>query len=186
MTIATVANGDTSHAWKTRLSGLPVTGSSLATNASLTTIRGPWSTSPHSLRDSIVVSIARSALGTPYVRGGQSLHRGFDCSGLVRYIMLALDVQIPRTSEQQASIGVAVERDTAELRPGDLLAFAGATRRVSHVGVYIGDGVFIHASSVAGRVMESRLDRRRSSLVKGWRAARRVLPRSEPSERVAG
>ena len=113
------------------------------------------------------------------------MQRGFDCSGLVRYILSALDVEIPRTARQQAVSGVAVERDTAELRPGDLLAFAVSTRRVSHVGVYIGDGRYVHASSVAGQVIESRLDRPRSPLVKDWRGARRVLGRSEAAESAA-
>ena len=186
MTIAARARDVENHAWKTALSGVPVPGTPPAMHASPTPLRGPWSTSPHALRDSIVVSLARTAVGTPYVRGGASLQRGFDCSGLVRYILSALDVEIPRTARQQAVSGVAVERDTAELRPGDLLAFAVSTRRVSHVGVYIGDGRYVHASSVAGQVIESRLDRPRSPLVKDWRGARRVLGRSERSESAAG
>ena len=185
MTIATPGEDDDNRSWKTALGGLPVPGSPPAI-ASPASLRGRWSASPHSLRDSIVVSLARTAVGTRYLRGGQSRQRGFDCSGLVRYIMIALEVEIPRTSRQQSVSGVAVERDTAELRPGDLLAFAVATRHVSHVGVYIGDGRYVHASSVAGRVIESRIDRPGSPLVKSWRGARRLLPRGEPVENAAG
>ncbi len=134
-----------------------------------------WSASAQNLRDSIVVSVARTALGTRYVTGGQSFARGFDCSGLVRYVMRALHMSIPRTAAQQAGVGVALGRDTTRLRPGDLLTFGKSTRGVSHVGIYVGNGRYVHASSVAGRVIESDLDRPRAARVKAWRGSRRVL-----------
>ena len=134
-----------------------------------------WSGPAHSFRDSILVSIARTAVGTRYVRGGQSFEHGFDCSGLVRYIMASLQVPVPRTAAEQAGVGVALGRDTSRLHPGDLLTFGKGARGVSHVGIYIGNGRYVHASSAAGRVIESDIQRPRSPLVKAWRGARRVL-----------
>ena len=134
-----------------------------------------WSTSAQDLRDSILVSIARTTVGTKYVRGGGSVERGFDCSGLVQYIMSALRIPVPRTAAQQADLGLALGRDTTRLRPGDLLTFGQSPRGVSHVGIYVGNGRYVHASSVAGRVIESDLRRPAAALVKPWRGTRRVL-----------
>jgi cell wall-associated NlpC family hydrolase len=135
-----------------------------------------FSASMESLRDSIVVSVVRNQVGTRYVHGGTSPKSGFDCSGLVKYVMAALHVPLPRTAAQQAQVGLALGRDTTELRPGDLLTF-GRTKDggVSHIGIYIGNGRYVHASSVAGRVIESPLDRPASPLIKKWRGSRRVV-----------
>lgn len=132
------------------------------------------SASVHSLRDSLV-AIARAQIGTRYVLGGTTPARGFDCSGLVRYVMAALEVQMPRTARQQATSGLAVVRDAKRLRPGDLLTFGKDARGVSHVGIYVGDGRYVHASSSAGRVIESDLGRTSSSLVRAWRGVRRIV-----------
>jgi cell wall-associated NlpC family hydrolase len=133
-----------------------------------------YSNSAQSLRDSIV-TLAKAQLGTRYRYGGKTPEHGFDCSGLVQYVMAALHLDVPRTARQQAKTGLAVVRDTSHLLPGDLLTFAKPKRGVSHVGIYIGDGQFIQASSVAGRVVVSPLDRPTSRLIKAWRGARRVL-----------
>jgi len=135
-----------------------------------------FSTSMESLRDSIVVSVVRGQIGTRYVLGGASPKSGFDCSGLVKYVMSSLHVALPRTAAQQAEVGVALGRDTTELRPGDLLTFS-RTRDgdVSHIGIYVGNGRYVHASSVAGRVIESALDRPASPLIKKWRGSRRIV-----------
>jgi cell wall-associated NlpC family hydrolase len=145
-----------------------------------------WSVSAQAFRDSILVSVARTAVGTRYVRGGQSFDGGFDCSGLVRYIMTALDVAVPRTAAEQAATGIALGRDTTQLRPGDLLTFGRNTRDVSHVGVYIGNGRYVHASSVAGRVIESDIDRAPSPLIKIWRGARRLLTSADSTSTASG
>jgi len=134
-----------------------------------------WSASVHNVRDSLV-SVARAQVGTKYVRGGNSPEGGFDCSGLVRYVMAALKVNLPRTARQQATQGLAVVRDTTRLRPGDLLTFGKGKRgQVSHIGIYIGGGKYVHASSVAGRVIESDIARTSSPLVRAWRGVRRVV-----------
>lgn len=126
------------------------------------------------LRDSVVEE-ARAQVGRRYKTGGATPDRGFDCSGLVKYVLERLRVEVPRTSHAQARIGAAIARDTTLLRPGDLLLFGKARAGVSHVGIYVGDGRYIHASSVAGRVIESRIDRPPSALIKVLMSARRVL-----------
>lgn len=145
-----------------------------------------WSDSAHAFRDSILVSITRTAIGTRYVLGGESFDDGFDCSGLVRYVMTALHVPVPRTAAEQAGVGVALGRDTTRLRPGDLLTFGKGTHGVSHVGIYVGHGRFVHASSVAGQVIESDVQRPPSALIKVWRDSRRVLSGAADSTVKAG
>src|SRR4051812_21126204 len=103
-----------------------------------------YSNSAHDLRDSLV-ALAKAQVGTRYKRGGTS-PKGFDCSGLIKYIMAGLNLDVPRTARQQATVGLAVNKDTARLLPGDLLTFGKTKKGVSHVGIYVGDGRFIHAS----------------------------------------
>jgi cell wall-associated NlpC family hydrolase len=132
-----------------------------------------FSISALSLRDSIV-ALVRAQLGRKYRRGGESPEHGFDCSGLVHYVMAALKIDLPRTAKDQARMGIGLPRDSTQLKPGDLLTF-GFDKRVTHIGIYVGDGRFVHASSAAGRVIESALDRPIVRRVKPWRGARRVL-----------
>jgi cell wall-associated NlpC family hydrolase len=133
------------------------------------------SNSAVSMRDSIV-AMARAQIGTKYRHGGTSPKKGFDCSGLIQYVMSAFNLSVPRTAKQQAVTGLAVNKDTSRLLPGDLLTFGkGKKGQISHVGIYVGDGKYIHASSVAGRVVESKIDRPASPLIKIWKGARRVL-----------
>ena len=126
-----------------------------------------------SMRDSIV-ALARSQIGTPYKFGGTTPKSGFDCSGLVRYVLGALQFMLPRTAAQQAEVGANVPKDTTRLRPGDLLTF-GLGSRVTHIGIYVGNGRYVHASPTAGRVIETSLARTQSPLVKIWRGGRRLL-----------
>lgn len=159
---------------------------------SLSSAQGPavkpfeaYNASAQALRDSIVRTV-RAQIGTRYKRGGQTPERGFDCSGLVRYVMAALSLDVPRTARQQARVGLAVSRDTSRLLPGDLLTFAKTKKSpVSHVGIYVGDGMFVHASSLAGRVIETPVDRPASPLIKAWRGARRLLTPDDDSATVA-
>jgi cell wall-associated NlpC family hydrolase len=126
------------------------------------------------IRDWIVV-MARAQLGMPYVWGGASPNLGFDCSGLVLWIFAQVDVPSPRTARLQARIGNPIDRE--HLSPGDLLTF-GIHDSVTHVGIYIGDGRFVHASSVAGKVIVSPVDRPPSELIRPLRGARRILASS--------
>jgi cell wall-associated NlpC family hydrolase len=135
-----------------------------------------YSNSALVLRDS-VVAVARAQIGTKYRLGGGSPDKGFDCSGLIQYVMGALRLNVPRTAKQQAKSGLAIKKDTSRLQPGDILTFGKGKKgtSVSHVGIYVGDGRYVHASSVAGKVIESSIDRPFSPLIKVWRGARRML-----------
>ncbi|MCF6138782.1 S-layer homology domain-containing protein [Pseudalkalibacillus berkeleyi] len=92
-----------------------------------------------------VSSIAHQYIGTPYKYGGTT-PSGFDCSGFLQYVYNKIDVSIPRTSAAQSDYGTAVSK--SNLQPGDLVYFSNTYKPgVSHSGVYVGDGKFIHASS---------------------------------------
>lgn len=99
-----------------------------------------------------VLRTARSALGKPYVYGGTSPATGFDCSGLTQYAFRSAGLTLPRVSAQQARAGIAVPY--SQLRPGDLVAFYSP---VSHVGIYLGDGLFLHAPRTGDVVKVTRL-----------------------------
>ncbi|MGZ8457527.1 MAG: C40 family peptidase [Gemmatirosa sp.] len=130
-----------------------------------------------------MVDRARSQLGTRYVLGGASPGRSLDCSSFARYAMEALGVALPRTANQQAQVGTPVPRDRAALRPGDLLTF-GTRRTVDHVGIYLGEGRFIHASVKSGRVIETTIERN-GQLFRKWQGARRLIA-SDDTTRVNG
>jgi len=132
------------------------------------------STSAMTLRDS-VVAVARAQIGRRYIMGGTTPKNGFDCSGLVQYVLASLNVRVPRTTKTQAVVGRSIDRDSLALRAGDLLLFGNASGGISHVGIYVGEGRYIHASSIAGRVIESPLNRPPSSLIKVLKDVRRVL-----------
>ena len=110
------------------------------------------------LRDSIV-SVARQQIGTPYVWGAENPGRAFDCSGLVKYVMSWLHVDLPRTANEQAYSGIKVGRDLDRMKPGDLLTF-GTGRRITHIAIYAGNGKYVHASRPGVGVVESPLDTR--------------------------
>jgi len=96
-----------------------------------------------------ILTQARNYLGTPYRRGG-SLQTGHttDCSGFVQFIYRKSNIDLPRSSPEQAREGTTVARtlDFAKMLPGDLLFFGRRGRHIGHVGIYLGDGKMIHAS----------------------------------------
>jgi len=94
-----------------------------------------------------VVEYAKQFTGTPYVWAGSS-PRGFDCSGFVVYVLREFGVSLPHRADLQFNQGYAV----TELQPGDLVFYTTYARGPSHVGIYMGDGNFIHSSSGAGYV----------------------------------
>ena len=119
---------------------------------------------------------AISLVGTPYRYGGNTPEGGFDCSGLVAYVFRdVLDLRLPRSSRELAVVqGPPIAPD--RLESADLVFF-GTQQAVSHVGIYVGEGRFVHAPSSGGTVRLDALDGAY------WRdhysGARRVLPRSD-------
>lgn len=123
-----------------------------------------------------IVRLAVDAIGTPY-RWGGTAENGFDCSGLVQWAYGQHGVRLPRTSRDQASAGSAVPPNVDALAPGDILLFAARPGSgVTHVGLYIGEGKFIHSGSAG--VQLSLLDHQDPNgayWMARWVGARRVV-----------
>jgi cell wall-associated NlpC family hydrolase len=95
-----------------------------------------------------IIATAKKYIGVPYVWGGETPN-GFDCSGYVQYVFKVHGINLNRTTETQYKHGTYVSK--SNLKPGDLVFFQNTYRAgISHVGIYIGDGKFIHASSSKG------------------------------------
>ena len=99
-----------------------------------------------------IIATAKKYIGVPYVWGG-STPNGFDCSGYVQYVFNAHGISLPRTSKQQYSVGTWVSKSS--LKPGDLVFFNTEGNGISHLGIYIGNNQFIHASSSKGVIISS-------------------------------
>lgn len=125
------------------------------------------------LRDSIV-TVARSQIGTKYIWGAQKPGKAFDCSGLVRFVMASLHLELPRTADEQGQFGEEIARDTAALKPGDILTF-GSPKRITHIGIYAGEGRVIHASVTRREVIETRMEGLGAKLLGKWLSARRLV-----------
>ncbi len=106
-----------------------------------------------SMRDraSDLVVNAMGFLGVPYRRGGESVETGFDCSGFVRAIYeQTLGLVLPRKADDQAAATQVIDRQ--DLKPGDLVFFNTMRRAFSHVGIYVGEGKFIHSPKPGAEV----------------------------------
>jgi cell wall-associated NlpC family hydrolase len=134
-------------------------------------------------RDSIV-NMARSQIGARYILGAQTPGKAFDCSGLVRFVMSALRIELPRTANEQAQRGAIVAKSVDALRVGDLLTF-GLGKKVTHIGIYVGEGRFVHASVTARKVVESRIDKPGNWYSRHWMGARRLLAATIASDSLA-
>lgn len=123
-----------------------------------------------------LVSHAMQSLGVPYRMGGTSAEGGFDCSGFVRAMyQQTVGLMLPRTAAEQAAATSRI--DKADLKPGDLVFFNTLRRTNSHVGIYVGDGKFIHSPRTGAHV------RVESMNISYWQTrfdgARRVLQETE-------
>jgi len=96
------------------------------------------------------VDFTRKYLGKPYVYGASS-GNAFDCSGLTTYVMKNFGIKLERTASQQFKKGIPVAKE--DLKPGDLVFFSSNGKTIGHVGIYIGDHKFIHASSSKKKVV---------------------------------
>lgn len=105
-----------------------------------------------SSKASAVIATAKRYIGVPYVWGGES-PSGFDCSGFTQYVLSKNGISIPRVTTDQYRTGTAVSR--SNLKVGDLVFFTTYKPGPSHVGFYMGDGKFIHASSSKGVTISS-------------------------------
>ncbi|WP_027718747.1 C40 family peptidase [Desulfovirgula thermocuniculi] len=118
----------------------------------------------------LVLAKAASLLGSPYAYGGSGPYT-FDCSGFTRYVFGQVGIDLPHNAAAQAGLGIPVSMD--QLAPGDLVFFSYYGRPgIEHVGIYVGDGQFIHASSRAGVKYSSLYEPYYAANYKG---ARRIL-----------
>jgi gamma-D-glutamyl-L-lysine dipeptidyl-peptidase len=111
---------------------------------------------PLSIPESI--ELAKRFLGIPYLWGGRSSF-GFDCSGFTQMLLRARGINMPRDADQQASWNGVTAVERKHLQPGDLLFFGSSPKQITHTGMYIGEGQFIHDTTNGHPVVQiSRLD----------------------------
>lgn len=129
--------------------------SSKSTSSSNRPSRGSQSSSSYS--PDALISYASQFLGTPYVWGATGPN-SFDCSGFTKYVYAHFGINLPRVSRDQAEVGTYVSRD--DLQPGDLVFFKNGDNPVHHVGIYVGNGSYIHAPRTGDVVKISSLSSR--------------------------
>ncbi|MBY0341686.1 MAG: C40 family peptidase [Rhodocyclaceae bacterium] len=117
------------------------------------------------------VDDAMGLIGVSYKRGGTSPETGFDCSGFVGHVFReGMGLILPRTSREISKEGEAIKK--SELQPGDLVFFNTMRRTFSHVGIYLGEGQFIHSPRAGGKVRIESM--REAYWAKRYEGARRV------------
>jgi cell wall-associated NlpC family hydrolase len=127
-----------------------------------------------------LVIAAMNFIGTPYRRGGSDVDSGFDCSGFTRHIFaLSLGLALPRRADEQASANGLVRVDKTDLRPGDLVFFNTLRRTFSHVGIYVGEGRFIHSPKSGSEVRLE--DMRQAYWAQRYTGARRAAMAEQPA-----
>lgn len=130
-----------------------------------------------------LASTALTYLGINYRFGGDTPHEGFDCSGLVRYAAeKSLGLKLPRSSADMARLGESVKRN--DLERGDLVFFNTRGHRFSHVGIYLGEGKFVHAPSSGSKVRVE--DMNMGYWQKRYNGARRLASTVGAGVRAAG
>ena len=130
-----------------------------------------------------LIKNAMDSLGVPYRLGGTSAETGFDCSGFVRAMFQqTVGLMLPRTAADQAKATAKIEK--ADLQPGDLVFFNTMRRSFSHVGIYMGDGKFIHSPRSGSHVRVENMN------ISYWQSrfdgARRVLTSDTTAQAGAG
>ena len=150
-----------------------------AVHSEPTDLRDPWSHHRAQAADAAarLVMDAMGFLGVPYRLGGNDAETGVDCSGLVRTVFeQSVGKLLPRRAADQAKATLTIDR--ADLKPGDLVFFNTMRRAFSHVGIYIGEGRFIHAPRSGSTVRIE--DMRTAYWAQRFNGARRVPLAPEP------
>ena len=143
------------------------------TVATVPAVPAPSETARTPARDIDMLFHALAAAGADYRRGGKSYQSGFDCSGLVAFVYReAYGLALPHNTQAQSQMGDAI--DTSDLQPGDLVFFNTQRMPFSHVGIYLGDGRFIHAPK-QGAVVRTESLRARYWATR-FDGARRIVP----------
>jgi len=136
-------------------------------------VPAPSETAGTPARDTDMLFHALAAAGADYRRGGKSYQSGFDCSGLVAFVYReAYGLALPHNTQAQSELGDAISR--SELQAGDLVFFNTQRRPFSHVGIYLGDGRFIHAPKEGAVVRTENLHARYWAT--RFDGARRIMP----------
>jgi cell wall-associated NlpC family hydrolase len=136
-------------------------------------VAAPSAPSAAPVRDSDMLFHALMASGVDYRRGGKSYQSGFDCSGLVAHVYReAYGLALPHNTQAQSELGDAIT--LSELEPGDLVFFNTQRRPFSHVGIYLGEGRFIHAPKEGAVVRTESLHARYWAT--RFDGARRIMP----------
>lgn len=127
-----------------------------------------------------LVLAAMHFIGVPYRRGGSSAEQGFDCSGFTRHVFEhSLGLVLPRRADEQARQAGLLQVMRDDIEPGDLVFFNTMRRAFSHVGIYIGEGRFIHAPRSGAEVRVE--DMRQAYWTRRFNGARRAaLPETAP------
>ncbi|MDF2988831.1 MAG: cell wall-associated hydrolase, invasion-associated protein [Eubacterium sp.] len=149
-TASTAVKSTTSTVKKKTAARTSTSRGSTLTASRTTAYRAPAASS----KASAVIATAKNYIGVPYVWGGES-PSGFDCSGFTQYVLKKNGISIPRVTSDQYNTGTSVSK--SNLKVGDLVFFTTYKAGPSHVGFYMGNGKFIHASSSKG-VTTSSLD----------------------------
>ena len=135
---------------------------------------GPFARLSFTQRDSIIEH-TRNLLGVKYKWGGMNPAKGLDCSGIVKYVFAKLGIELPHRAAELAKLGDPITKDTAAMQPGDLLVFGKAGKRISHVGIYVGDGKMIQASSTSHHVVETVVADYHPKGGLQWKGVRRIV-----------
>lgn len=118
-----------------------------------------------------VVMYAVSLADTPYRYGGTSPENGFDCSGFVGHVFRhSMGIALPRTSHEISQVGIALK--DGQLRPGDLVFYNTQHRSFSHVGIFIGEGKFVHSPKSGSRIRVEKMNEK--YWVSRYNGARRI------------